>query len=108
MIDRGACHVYGMLGCRLKKRTRTEPTRMDMIMGSTVPRRTSCTFGSAMTRSIPMQFCPAAWNVPRSKIEATLAISAMVLASSRTMAGSLPPSSTVKAVSDFEADAATL
>lgn len=63
--------------------------------------------GSAMIRSMPMQFWPAEMNTPRSRMEAILGSCLVVEGSSRMMAASLPPSSTQTGVRDLAAEAQT-
>lgn len=58
-----------------------------------------------MMRSMPMQFWPAAWKVPRRRISITRGRSLRAL--SRIMAASLPPNSATMGVRDLAADAAT-
>ena len=52
-------------------------------------------------RSMPMQFWPADWKVPRRRMEA---IFGRLATSSRMRAGSLPPSSRTKGVRDLAAE----
>ena len=54
-------------------------------------------------RSIPMQFWPADWKVPRNRIS-TMLVRWLEEMSSRRMAGSLPPSSAQTGVRALAAD----
>lgn len=60
-----------------------------------------------MIRSIPIQFCPDAWKVPRRR-SSTIRLISLLETLSRMIEASLPPSSATTGMRAFAAEAATL